>query len=71
MLVMQTKHHFMIGNKCVFLNFKAQGKKYSIQLISRSNTESSAFSVQFFFILQEMATKIGQITLVLEHNRMS
>lgn len=56
---------------CVFEFQSSRKKVLLIQLISRSNPESSALSVQIFFILQEMATKMGQITLVLEHNRMS
>lgn len=56
---------------CVFEFQSSRKKVLLIQLISHSNPESSALSVQIFLILQEMATKMGQITLVLEHNRMS
>lgn len=72
MLVMQTKHGFIIGNKYVFLNFKAQGKEVLFfQSINHSNKKVLIFqSIFFFFILQEMTTKMGQITLVLKHNGM-
>ena len=57
---MQRKHNFIIENKYMFLDFKAQGKKVLfIQLINYSNPESSYILVQvfFFFILQEWPQK--------------
>lgn len=52
MLVMQTKHGFIIGNKYVFLNFKAQGKEVLfIQSINHSNKKVLIFQSNFFFFL--------------------
>lgn len=50
MLVMQTKHGFIIGNKYVFLNFKAQGKEVLfIQSINHSKKKVLIFQSNFFF----------------------
>ena len=47
---MQRKHHFIIENKYMFLDFKTQEKKVLfIQLINYSNPESSYILVQVFF----------------------
>lgn len=56
---------------CVF-EFQSSRKKSTLYpSISCSSPESSDISVQLFFHPQEMATKMGQITLVLAHHKIS